>query len=213
MSYEPCPECGARLFRDPVTRHSFECHLQCFSDQEIMEMQRDHEKGCPAHEHFFGFPCCCASIRQRRQDEEAARLEFPLYKVEAVGDAAIREEARNPKDIAGSNKVPMQLIPFGAMVGVLKAFAEGARKYGAFNWRDKPISRSIYYAAAIRHIAACLDGEDIDPESGDAKVHHIDAAIAGLLIERDALANGVNIDDRHKAGVTGDLIRAATKKS
>ena len=116
----------------------------------------------------------------------------------------------NPKDIAGSRKVPFRLVPWGAMVGVAKVLAEGARKYGPFNWRHKPIGRMAYYEAALRHITAAMDGEDIDPESSLA---HIDHAIAGLLIERDATANGTCKDDRHKHGVTGDLIRASTKRA
>jgi hypothetical protein len=188
-----------RIFGEPTPKpvQFYGVNLEDVVDQlqpETVEAVREAHTGM-----VFGRPATTDEVYLARVD--------PLQA--AVNELASREI--NPKDAAGSKKVPMHLLPFGALAGVLKAFAEGARKYGAFNWRDTPIINTLYYAAAIRHIAAALDGEDIDPESGDARVAHIDAAIAGLLIERDALANGTCIDGRHKAGVTGDLIRAATR--
>lgn len=123
----------------------------------------------------------------------------------------LKAEALNPKDLVGAKKLPLELIPRGALIGVARAMAEGARKYGPFNWRDQSIQAVTYAAAALRHVNEWLDGEDIDPETGDAKVHHIDLAIAGLMIMRDAALCGTLRDNRHTPGNFGDGLRAATK--
>lgn len=122
------------------------------------------------------------------------------------------EPTLNPKDLVGARKLPLALIPRGALVGVARAMAEGARKYGPFNWRQQPIQAVTYAEAALRHVNEWLDGEDIDPETGDARIHHIDLAIASLLIMRDAQVVGTLRDNRHTPGNFADALRAATRK-
>jgi hypothetical protein len=74
---------------------------------------------------------------------------------------------------------------------------EGSRKYGAFNWRETDVEVMTYVGATLRHIAAFVDGEDTDAESGNPHLAH---AMASLAILVDALeAEGV-IDNRPKAG-------------
>lgn len=102
----------------------------------------------------------------------------------------------NPKDIAGSLKAPLNLLPGSALHAASWALKHGADKYGPFNWRDIPIKASNYTAAAMRHIKAWEDGENDDPES---KVHHIAHAIAGLMILYDAKTCRTLIDDRPPA--------------
>ena len=41
----------------------------------------------------------------------------------------------NPKQQYGDKKVPLHLVPTPAMVAIAMGLKEGARKYGAFNWR------------------------------------------------------------------------------
>jgi len=123
-------------------------------------------------------------------------------------------QARNPKDSAGSRKVAFRFIPWAALIPVTRALAHGAQKYGPFNWRTGPkLSRVCYLEAAIRHLAADLDGETIDPESGESRVPHVAAAIAGLMILLDAESLGQLADDRGVPGNAAAMIRAETRPS
>jgi hypothetical protein len=144
-----------------------------------------------------------AAVGKRLRESEYARRNPPL---------PAEAQALNPKDLVGAKKLPLSLIPRGALIGVARAMAEGARKYGPFNWREQPIQAVTYAEAALRHINEWLDGEDIDPETGDAAIHHIDLAIAGLMIMRDAAICGVLRDNRHVPGNFADALRVATKK-
>jgi len=100
----------------------------------------------------------------------------------------------NPKDIAGSSKVPMNSMLSGAVMGeVALALFEGALKYGRHNYRQDGVRASVYYDAVGRHLAAWWEGEDIDEESG---LSHITKAIAGLHILRDCSIRGMCNDDR-----------------
>ena len=99
----------------------------------------------------------------------------------------------NPKDACGTKKAPMSTVsgPVIAEVGV--AMLEGARKYGRHNYRDSKVRASVYYDAAMRHLMAYYEGQDIDPDSG---ISHITKAIAGLVVLRDAEIQGQLVDDR-----------------
>lgn len=122
-------------------------------------------------------------------------------------------QAINPKDAAGSKKVAFRYILWAPLILVMRALKNGAQKYGPFNWRTGPkISRVTYVEAAIRHLAADLDGETIDPESGELRTPHIAAAIAGLMVALDAESVGQLEDDRGTPGNVADMIRAETKQ-
>ena len=99
----------------------------------------------------------------------------------------------NPKDKVGLTKPQLWLIPPQTLIGVSKVFQSGAKKYGAFNWRDEAIQISQYISALYRHVGKFQEGEDLDDESG---LSHLDHALATLLILRDAMLNDKLIDDR-----------------
>ena len=102
--------------------------------------------------------------------------------------------AENPKDIAGGLKLPFADIPGIVLAEVGVAMHEGARKYGAFNYRETPIAASAYYSAAQRHLLQWFElGEDIDDTCG---LSHITKAIACLMVLRDAQINDRCKDDR-----------------
>ena len=46
------------------------------------------------------------------------------------------QDNSNPKDLIGSKKVNLHLIPPTANILEAKVMELGANKYGAFNWRD-----------------------------------------------------------------------------
>lgn len=108
----------------------------------------------------------------------------------------------NPKTVLGITKVPMHLVPPSAKIALAEAFADGARKYGPYNWREKKVSASVYIAAANRHMDAWWDGEEV---SSDALVHHIDHAMACLAIIKDAMSIGMLNDDRPFKGAASVL--------
>lgn len=108
----------------------------------------------------------------------------------------------NPKTSIGASKVPLHLVPPAVAHHAAMAFEDGARKYGAYNWRDKTVSTSVYIGAAKRHLDAFWDGQD---ESSDAHVHHLGHVIACCGIILDAMAIGKLNDDRPTAGAAGAL--------
>jgi 1-pyrroline-5-carboxylate dehydrogenase len=92
--------------------------------------------------------------------------------------------------------------------------ADGSKGYGPFNWRDSNIEYMTYVEAAVRHIMAAADREDIDPETGEFKVLHLALARATLGILIDALEHGTVIDNRpaNARGVVAQLLRDLRKK-
>lgn len=102
----------------------------------------------------------------------------------------------NPKEAIGVKKAPMSVVPARVTMELGLALMEGARKYGAFNYRAAGVRASVYYDALHRHTAAWWEGEDIDPDSG---LSHITKAIATLVVLRDSMIKGNWVDDRPPA--------------
>jgi hypothetical protein len=75
------------------------------------------------------------------------------------------------------------------------AHAEGARKYGPWNWRTNKVCATTYIGAIMRHLTAWQDGEDLDPDSGLTHLAKI-AACCNILM--DAQHCGTLVDDRSK---------------
>lgn len=101
--------------------------------------------------------------------------------------------SQNPKDIAGSKKVPMHLLPSVGPIAGAMACRQGAIEYGPYNWREQPIELSGYLGAVQRHLDAVKDGQDKDPKSLG---HHLGHIIATASIILDAEACGTLKDDR-----------------
>lgn len=113
----------------------------------------------------------------------------------------------NPKDLIGSDKIPMHLWPETATVLGAMALLDGAMKYGRSNFRAIGVRASIYYDAARRHLAKWFEGEETDPESGLPHLAHALACVA-ILIDSQAIGN-MN-DDRLYPGGTLNVIRNMT---
>jgi len=105
----------------------------------------------------------------------------------------VSEKPTNPKDVLGSKKISLSLVPWTAIIGMATAFLEGALKYGRFNWRVKGVRASIYVDANLRHLAKYFNGQTRDKAT---RVHHLDNAMACLAIMRDAEVYGCLVDDR-----------------
>lgn len=104
----------------------------------------------------------------------------------------------NPKDLVGGTKVPYDRLPFPVLAEVSVALHEGARKYGAANWRSEGVQSGIYISAAMRHLSSWQEGEDTDPDSG---LSHISKAIAGLMVLRDGIIADNWVDTRPRGCV------------
>lgn len=112
----------------------------------------------------------------------------------------------NPKDLIGSKKLPTHLVPASMMIYACMAFAEGASKYGAHNWRVAGIRLSVYKSAHDRHMEKFWNGERCDPKTG---VPHLASALACIAIMIDAELCGMVTDDRPPAADMARLIEEA----
>jgi hypothetical protein len=111
----------------------------------------------------------------------------------------------NPKDVIGSGKLPLELVPDTGVMYAALSFLEGALKYGRFNWRVAGVRNSIYVAAMRRHLAKYWNGEDVDLETG---VPHLSSVLACAMIILDAQVCGKLTDDRPPAVDVGRLLTA-----
>ena len=111
---------------------------------------------------------------------------------------------KNPKDAAAATRAPLHLLPSAGAIAGAMACRDGAKKYGPYNWRDKPISLMEYIGAMERHIARMKDGENFDDKSGVSHLGHI-IATASILV--DAAAVDTLIDDRPEVqGCATDML-------
>lgn len=99
----------------------------------------------------------------------------------------------NPKDRIGSSKLPVSLVPDTVSILATMSFAEGASKYGAYNWRVAGVRMSIYMEAMRRHQMKLWNGEWADKKT---KVPHLASIIACCGIIEDARLCGKLTDDR-----------------
>lgn len=70
-----------------------------------------------------------------------------------------------------SDKLRWDLLPIDEIEDIVKILTFGARKYGEYNWQQvTPPTR--YQAAMMRHYAAWVKGEKLDPETGVSHLIH-----------------------------------------
>lgn len=113
----------------------------------------------------------------------------------------------NPKDAVGMTKLPLDLVPDTLMIYASLSFAEGALKYGKFNWRVAGVRASIYIAALERHLAKYKNGEWADASTG---VPHLSSILACVGILLDAYTVGKLTDDRPPYAPVATLIDQLT---
>lgn len=122
---------------------------------------------------------------------------------------ALADKPSNPKDIIGSTKLPLGLVPGTTKAYLAIGHLEGHLKYGLVNWREAGVRMSIYLDALERHIEKLKAGEWEDPIT---KIPHLANALACLSIIVDAYECGKLIDDRPKSAPVGDLIDNFSEK-
>jgi len=103
-------------------------------------------------------------------------------------------------------KPPMGLLDRYALEQVARVLLHGAEKYSRYNWRGG-LALSRLYDAALRHIFAFIDGEDLDPET---KLSHIAHSICCLMFLLRTQRDRPDLDDRYKVA-TPDLCTCPRK--
>lgn len=121
----------------------------------------------------------------------------------------MNDKPSNPKDIIGSNKLPLGLVPTTTKCYLALGHSEGHIKYGLYNFREAGVRASIYVDALERHMGKWINGEEEDPETG---VPHLANAITCLSIIIDAKECNKLIDDRPKSVSIGGLIERFSTK-
>lgn len=101
----------------------------------------------------------------------------------------------NPKDALAIGKAPLSCVPVNVIADLGVAMLEGSLKYGRYNYRESDVRASVYFDAAVRHLFAWWEGEDIDPDSG---MSHVIKAMASLTVLRDGMQQPGFTDDRPK---------------
>lgn len=153
------------------------------------------------------------------QDIIAARLDDAYDGMAEVADAAgtqpdprIQREpvTENPKASAGRQKIEYGNTPPLPSLYQAAIHDLGARKYGTFNWRSRPIKMTDYISALRRHLALVEAGDWDDEESGLPHLAHIMATAAIVIDARDAR---MLIDDRNfTVSLPGEMKRIAELK-
>jgi hypothetical protein len=115
------------------------------------------------------------------------------------------QEPTNPKDAMAVSKLPLHLVPDTLRAYAALAFAEGAAKYGAYNWRVAGVRASVYRSALDRHLMKWWNGEWADEATG---VPHLASVIACAGILLDAHIAGKLTDDRPPVAPLSPLIDA-----
>jgi len=90
------------------------------------------------------------------------------------------------------NKAPMHLLDRSAMQAMAHSLGHGQGKYGPDNWRHG-IEYTRLISAAMRHMFAIADGEDLDQESGELHAAH---AMCNMMFLIWMMRNRPDLDDR-----------------
>ena len=71
-----------------------------------------------------------------------------------------------------TGKPKWSLVHMRSLVPMIRVLEYGAEKYEPFNWQ-KPTERNTLIDSMQRHMAALIDGEEFDQESGLTHIGHI----------------------------------------
>lgn len=75
-------------------------------------------------------------------------------------------------DRFNEGKLQWSLVDFKSLEPMVRVLEFGAKKYSAENWKKGLYTKEII-ESLLRHIFSILEGEDIDPESGEEHIGHV----------------------------------------
>jgi|TARA_R110000744_G_scaffold86687_4_gene169530 hypothetical protein len=89
---------------------------------------------------------------------------------------------KNAKFKHGRAKQSYSSVPASALTAMAEVMDGGAKKYGAYNWRDTGVDATTYFDATMRHLIAWYhQGEDADCESRCHPLAHVMACCSIVL--------------------------------
>ncbi len=102
-------------------------------------------------------------------------------------------------------KPRVELVPPEAILAMARVFgAAAATKYPAWNYlTGDGLSHTALAAAAMRHLLAYLQGEDVDPEFGEKHIAH---ALCSLSMLLTSIERGKGKDDRWKPEPSAEFL-------
>jgi len=92
-------------------------------------------------------------------------------------------------------KPRLYLLPPKTLVEVGKVLTYGAAKYDEHNWKKLDNLQNRYTGAALRHLFAHMDGEDLDEETN---LDHLAHAICCLMFKLEAKLSGISEEGEEK---------------
>lgn len=93
---------------------------------------------------------------------------------------------------ADTGKDPWHPFPWDAARCIVRGLGFGARKYAPRNW-EKGMAWSRPHDGLIRHLTACWQGEDKDPETKMSHLWHVRCCALFLIAYE---LRGSALDDR-----------------
>jgi len=90
-----------------------------------------------------------------------------------------------------SGKLDWALLPFESIEEIIKVLMVGAKKYKRDNWQLVDDGDTRYFNAAMRHITAWKQGEELDPETDLQHLAHAACCIL-FLISKNRVGYNVN---------------------
>jgi hypothetical protein len=94
-------------------------------------------------------------------------------------------------------KVRTDLLSVDSILGTARILTFGAKKYADRNW-EKGIDFGRVYGAALRHLFAWFNGEDLDPETGESHLHHASCCVHFLQHYAENYEKYKKFDNRPK---------------
>lgn len=108
-----------------------------------------------------------------------------------------------------NGKPQIGLLPASAITAAARVMGKGREKYGPHNWRSG-MDWSRLIDAALRHIFAFADGQDVDDGEGGSNELHLANAICCLAFLIEYYERGLGTDDRFKGKSVMDVVRETT---
>ena len=128
-------------------------------------------------------------------------MEKEFTPIMELAEEVLAKEGQAIDDQLGSKqtagKLPIELLPWPAIMEVVRVLEFGAQKYDDWNW-SKGVKYMSLLASAMRHIIKFICGEDRDDESG---LPHTAHAMCNLMFLTHFHMMGMDekLDDRPAA--------------